>query len=306
MARAFVPPTDRILPGVALMIGFCAVAPLIDVFAKLATAHVTVTQVTFFRLVFQAALMLPVVLVMGQSLALPRAMLGLMALRALMVIGSTFFFVAAVAVMPIADALAIIFVEPFLLLVLGFLMFGEAVGPRRIIASVIGFGGALLVIQPNFAQFGVVALFPLATALFFAFYMLLTRHLSRRIAPEAMQFHTAIMGTVLMLPMLALGHGGAVEGFTVDWVAAPVWGLLFGVGAAAAVSHMAITYALRFAPSATLAPLHYLEIVTAVFLGWLVFGDWPNPLNWAGIAVITGSGLYIIARERHLARQAPV
>jgi drug/metabolite transporter (DMT)-like permease len=63
-----------------------------------------------------------------------------------------------------------------------------------------------------------------------------------------------------------------------------------------------MTYALRFAPSATLAPLHYLEIVAAVALGYLVFGDFPNAMTWAGIAVIVGSGLYIIHRERITAR----
>jgi drug/metabolite transporter (DMT)-like permease len=69
-----------------------------------------------------------------------------------------------------------------------------------------------------------------------------------------------------------------------------------------------MTYALKFAPSATLAPLHYLEIVAAVTLGYLVFGDFPNPMTWAGIAVIVASGLYIIHRERvarrHRVRQA--
>jgi drug/metabolite transporter (DMT)-like permease len=80
------------------------------------------------------------------------------------------------------------------------------------------------------------------------------------------------------------------------------WLWLFGVGFWAAVSHMCMTYALKFAPSATLAPLHYLEIVAAVAFGYLVFGDFPNPLTWAGIAVIVASGLYIIHRERRVAR----
>ena len=66
----------------------------------------------------------------------------------------------------------------------------------------------------------------------------------------------------------------------------------------AATSHMCMTVALKYAPASTLAPLHYLEIVTAVLLGYLVFGDFPDPLTWAGIAVIVSSGLYIIHRER--------
>jgi len=59
-----------------------------------------------------------------------------------------------------------------------------------------------------------------------------------------------------------------------------------------------MTVALKFAPASTLAPMHYLEIITAVALGYLVFDDFPNALTWAGIAIITASGLYIILRER--------
>jgi drug/metabolite transporter (DMT)-like permease len=298
-------PSDRILPGIAMMLGFCAVAPLIDVAAKMAVQSVTVTQVTLLRMVVQSLLMLPVVWYLGQSLRLTAAMHRLMALRAAMLIGSTYSFVGALAVMPIADALAIVFVEPFILLVLGALLFGEQVGPRRIAASIVGFLGALLVIQPNFVAFGAVALLPVATAVFFALYMLLTRRITREVAPEAMQAQTALYGTALMLPILALGYLTGWGGLTVGPAAPLVWVQLFAVGLAATISHLLITYALRYAPSATLAPLHYLEIVTAVAFGWLFFADWPNPLSWAGIAVIVGSGLYIIARERRLARPAP-
>lgn len=298
------PIPDRILPGVAMMMGFCAVAPLIDVAAKMAAQSVTITQVTLLRMLVQAVLMLPVVWWLGQSLKLSPALHRLMAARALMMLGSTYTFVGAVAVMPIADALAIVFVEPFILLAFGAVLFGEQVGPRRIIASVVGFLGALLVIQPNFAAFGPVALLPLATAVFFAFYMLLTRRITREVPPEAMQAQTALYGTLFMLPVLALGHGLDWGALTVGPAAPVVWVQLVAVGLAATVSHLLITYALRYAPAATLAPLHYLEIVTAVAFGWLFFSDWPNPLSWAGIAVIAGAGLYIIARERRLARLA--
>lgn len=293
---------DRILPGVAMMLGFCAIAPLIDVAAKFAAQSVTVTQVTLLRMVVQAALMLPVVLILRQSLHLPGPLSRLMALRALMLIGSTYSFVGALTVMPIADALAIVFVEPFILLVLGALIFGDQVGPRRIWASVVGFGGAILVIQPNFAAFGTVALYPLATAVFFALYMLLTRRIGQDVEPEAMQALTAIWGTALMVPVVALGAVLDLPALAVGPASAVVWGQLFAVGLAATVAHLLITYALRYAPAPTLAPLHYLEIVTAVAFGWLFFADWPNPLSWAGIAIIVAAGLYIIARERTLAR----
>ncbi|MCX7646178.1 MAG: DMT family transporter [Rhodobacteraceae bacterium] len=295
--------SDRILPGVALMIAFCVVAPLIDVSAKLAAATVPVGQITAARFLVQAVLMAPIVHALGHSFRLAPRALGLACLRALLLILSTYTFVSAVAVMPVADALAIAFVEPFLLLLLGWAIWGERVGPRRILACAVGFAGALLVIRPSLALFGPVALYPLGTALCFALYMLVTRSLSRAVHPVPMQFHTAAIGLALCLPVLALAEGSGLAPLDPVWPRGTDWAFLAGVGLAATVSHMAISYALTYAPSATLAPLHYLEIVSAVFFGYLIFGDFPAPLTWAGIGLIAASGLYIIHRERRLARQ---
>jgi drug/metabolite transporter (DMT)-like permease len=295
---------DRILPGIALMLAFCLTAPLIDVASKVAAATIPVGQVTTARFVVQAALMLPVALWLGHGLGLARDLVTLVALRALMLVLSTYSFVSAIAVMPVADALAIAFVEPFIILILAAVLHGDRVGPRRIGASVIGFGGALLVIQPSLASFGLVALWPLATAVTFALYMLITRGLSARLDPVPMQFHTATFAVVLCLPIMVLANGTGNSTLDPIWPQGMAWVWLAGVGAASALSHIFVTYALRFAPSATLAPLHYLEIISAVALGFLVFRDFPDLLTWAGIIVITGSGLYIIHRER-LASAAP-
>ncbi len=295
---------DRVPLGVLFMVLFCLTAPLIDVAAKMAAQHVTVSQVTLARYGFQVLLMAPLMLVWRQVWGFSRTEAWLLLLRAVVGLVSTYSFVAAVQVMAIADALAIVFVEPFILLALGFLLFGEQVGPRRIIASLVGFCGALLVIQPNFAVFGPVALWPLVTALAFAFYILVTRRLSRGMAPVAMNFHSAWIAVLIMAPVLGFGAVADMPLLALSWPAPVVWVQLVCVALAATVSHLFISYALRYAPSATVAPLHYLEIVSAAALGWLFFRDWPNLLSWAGIAVITGAGLYIIWREQSLARAA--
>ncbi|MCB2110024.1 MAG: DMT family transporter [Defluviimonas sp.] len=301
-------PTDRILPGVALMIAFCILAPLIDVASKLAAQGVPVGVIVFGRGLVQAVLMLPVLLVMALPLRLPARDLPLVTFRAALLVGSTYCFVAAVRVMPIADALAIVFVEPFIILLIGKIAFSEEVGPRRLMACTVGFAGSLLVIQPSFAAFGPVALFPLGTAVCFAFYILVTRHLSRRQHPVAMQFHTALLAALLCLPLLAFGTAADLAPIRFDLPQGIFWLWCFCVGLAATVSHMAMTYALKLAPSSTLAPLHYLEIVTASLLGYVFFGDFPDTLTWTGIGIIVASGLYIIFRERRLARaeRAPV
>ncbi|MFN4203639.1 MAG: DMT family transporter [Tabrizicola sp.] len=294
---------DTTLHGVLLMLAFCVIAPLLDVAAKLAAENgMPVGQVTAARFVVQTGLMLPVVLVMRLPMRLDARALGYITLRALFLLFSTFAFVSGIRVMPIADALAIVFVEPFILLILGHFLFGDQVGPRRIAACAVGFIGALFVIQPSLAAFGLVALWPLATAFLFAFYMLVTRAISAWMHPVTIQFHTSWTGLLLCLPVMILAEGSGIAALDPIQPEGWNWLWLFGVGFWAAVSHMCMTYALKFAPSATLAPLHYFEIVTAVILGYLIFDDFPNRLTWIGIAIIVSSGLYIIHRERMSAR----
>ncbi len=294
---------DRVLNGVALMLAFCVLAPLLDVSAKLAAATVPVGQITVARFVGQGLVMLPVVLALRLVWRISPADAGLVGLRAVFLMLSTYSFVAAIQVMPIADALAIAFVEPFILLILGRFLFGDEVGPRRIIASCVGFGGALLVIQPSLAVFGPVALFPLGTAFSFAFYMLSTRQLAARLHPVTMQMHTSLAGALICVPLIWAFDGSGIASLDPVWPQGLAWLWLAGVGFWAAVSHICMTYALKYAPSATLAPLHYLEIVAAVALGFLVFGDFPNLMTWAGIAIICASGLYIVSRERRSDRR---
>lgn len=290
---------DRPLLGIALMLGFCVSAPLIDVFSKLATTHVAVGQITAARFLVQGLLMLPVVLALRHALRFDPRLLGPLLLRGFFLAASTFCFVSSVSVMPIADALAIAFVEPFIILLWGRLVMKEQVGTRRLMACLVGFMGVLLVIQPSFERFGPMALWPLGTAVSFAFYMLVTRSLSARMHPVPMQFHSSWIAFLMCLPPLALVGTGAFavtrpEGLDLIW--------LFGVGAASAVSHMLVTFALRAASSTLLAPLHYFELLSSVILGWLIWRDFPNPLAWTGIAIVIGSGLYIIHRERITAR----
>jgi drug/metabolite transporter (DMT)-like permease len=241
----------------------------------------------------------------------PRAPeIGLHLVRGFLIMAATGLFFAAVREMPLANAIAIFFVEPFILTLLGALFLGEAVGLRRIMACTVGFGGALLVIQPSFSELGFVALYPLGTALCFALYMVMTRSMAQRLSPITLQAYTAIAASALILPMLFAFNG---TGNTALDPAMPhglaVYTLL-GVGVVSTVSHLFISLALKFAPAATIAPLQYLEIVAATSLGYFVFSDIPDALTFIGIAIIVGAGLYVFARERRaeqvLAQQTDV
>ncbi|MCR9239593.1 MAG: DMT family transporter [Alphaproteobacteria bacterium] len=295
--------TDHILAGVALMLGFCLTAPILDVAAKLASATVPVGQITTARFVVQCVLMGPFIWIMGLSLRVAPGQWLALVVRAALLLVATFCFIAAIRVMPLADALAIVFVAPFIVLLVGKFYLGEDVGPRRVGAAIVGFVGVIFVIQPSFAAFGTVALFPLGTAVGFAFYILVTRGLSRRVHPVTLQFYTGLIASLFCLPVMILAQGSGSELLDPVWPTGIAWLWLLGVGFFATLSHMLMTYALSLAPSATLAPLQYLELPVATLFGYLVFHDFPNALTLTGIAIIIGAGLYMIHRERVTARQ---
>ena len=287
------------------MVAFCILAPLLDASSKLATDAIPVGQITAARFVFQGLCMLPVIVLMRLDWRASRRDLGLLAARAFCLMLSTYSFVASVQYMPIADAIAIVFVMPFMLMFLGWAIFGNPIGRRRIYASAVGFAGALLVIQPSLDNYGLVALFPLGCALSFSFYEMATQAMSNRVHPVTMQLHTSIAGTLLCLPILWLADGSGLAEFDPVMPDMLNWLWLFGVGFWAAVSHLCMTVAMKYAPAATLAPLHYLELPMAVFLGFAIWGDFPNALTWGGIGLIVGSGLYIIRHEHRAGHPRP-
>ncbi|MFK7940087.1 MAG: DMT family transporter [Roseovarius sp.] len=289
---------DRTILGILCMIGFAVIAPVMDAFAKATPAYIPVMQILAFRFGIQFVSLLPLAVGMRLTYKPPLRECGLHMVRALLIVVATGLFFTAVREMPIANALSIFFVAPFIITILGGALLGEDVGPRRIIACAVGFAGALLVIQPSFADLGVVALYPLGTAFCFAFYMIMTRQMATRIHPIALQSYTAGAACLIIVPLLLVynGSGSALMDPAMPHGLA-VWTLL-GVGVVSTISHLFISFALRLAPASTIAPLQYLEIVAATALGYWVFNDFPDALTWVGIAIIVGSGLYVFMRER--------
>lgn len=289
---------DKPVLGILFMIGFCITAPIMDGMAKLTPNEVPVLQIVAARFGVQVVILIPLAIMMGVAMRpTARDVVGHL-MRGLMLLLATFCFFSAIRYMPIANAMAIFFVEPFILTLMGGLLLGEHVGLRRITACVIGFIGALFVIQPSFQELGFVALLPLGTAVTFAAYMILTRTMSDRQHPIALQAYTALGASLLILPLII-----GFEGTNNPWLD-PVWPsefammALLAVGILATISHLLLSVALKLAPTATIAPLQYLEIAGSVAVGYFLFRDFPDSLTWLGIAIIVGSGLYVFARER--------
>ncbi len=291
--------TDRPFLGILLMLGFCVLAPLGDSLAKVLGDTVSLGQLILTRFGVQAVILVPLVVVMGGTLRMTRRIAALTALRTVLHmvgIGAMF---TSLRFLPLADAIAIAFVMPFIMLLLGKYVLGEDVGPHRLIACVIGFAGTLLVVQPNFAQVGAPALLPLLVAVVFALFMLVTRQIAREVDPIILQANSGLLALVILLPLLAVF--AQMPALSLALPVGNEWSLLALLGILGTLAHLVMTWSLRFAPSATLAPMQYLEIPIATVIGWLIFRDLPNGLAALGIAVTIAAGLYVILNSGPIA-----
>ncbi|WP_439604710.1 DMT family transporter [Shinella sp.] len=296
---------DRPLLGNLLMMAFCVVAPMGDALAKLAGAAVPLLMLATVRFGIQAVILLPLILATGGRLSMSPRLLRMTLLRTVLHIAGITGMYTSLYYLPLADAVAIAFVMPFIMLLLGHFVLGEEVGSRRLAACTVGFIGTLMVVQPSFAEVGLPALLPLFVAVSFSFYMLVSRQIAKDRDPMVLQTVSGLMGTpILALMTLAtLGLEGPLFGVVVPDAAGMV--LLLAIGILGTIGHLLMTWSLRFAPSATVAPIQYLEIPVATLIGWLVFADLPNGVAALGIAITMAAGLYILVRERRLAQPIP-
>ncbi|WP_170338323.1 DMT family transporter [Ruegeria arenilitoris] len=296
---------DRPVFGIVLMLGFCVLAPLGDALAKLLGETTPLGVLVLVRFAVQAAILIPLVALTGRTWRMRGRVLRLTVLRTLLHIVGIAAMFSALQYLPLADAVAIAFVMPFIMLLLGKYVLGEEVGHRRLIACIVGFAGTLLVIQPSFAEVGAPALLPLIVAVVFALFMLVTRQIAKETDPIALQAVSGLLATAVLAPLLAIGALTGLPDLALTLPQGNAHWLLLAIGVLGTVAHLLMTWALRFAPSATLAPIQYLEIPVATLIGWLIFHDLPNGLAALGIAITIAAGLYVILRERASARSAP-
>lgn len=284
------------------MMGFCILAPVGDAVAKLLGASVPLGQVVLIRFAVQALILIPFVWASGRAWRMRGRVLWLTLLRTILHIAGIAAMFTALKYLPLADAVAIAFVMPFIMLLLGKFILKEEVGSRRLGASIVGFLGTLLIVQPSFVNVGWPALLPIMVAVVFSFFMLVTRQIAKQTDPISLQAVSGVMAVMIILPLLALGSATDIAPLQIIQPDAVDWTLLLGIGILGTIAHLLMTWSLRFAPSATLAPMQYLEIPFATLLGLLIFSDLPNPLAGLGILITVGAGLYVIMRERATAR----
>lgn len=293
--------SQTVSKGIGIMGMATLVLPMMDAVAKwLSVVDVLPpATVSFVRFIVQVVLMALILVVMRGIGSLRAKAMGGNLLRGLLMGTGSISFFTALKYMPLADATALFFAEPLMVTALSAIFLKEDVGWRRWTAVAVGFVGALIVIQPSWALFGAVSLLPLLTAFVFSVYMLLNRVLSRSDGPMVMQLYAGLGGAILVGVVLMTANplfGLSDLSFELPRAGAS-WGLILLIGVLGTLGHILIVQALKHAPASLLAPFTYLEIVGAVLIGLALFGDFPTPSKWLGIAIIIGSGLYVYFRE---------
>ncbi|MEP3280608.1 MAG: DMT family transporter [Stappiaceae bacterium] len=292
------PPANIALGGIGLMSVAMLVIPVMDIMAKYLSSTIAPLEVTLARFFFQSVIaFLFVVLGPGLDVLRGTALVPQLA-RGLFLAGASLLFFIAIKYMPVANALAIFFVEPMILTALSAVFLKESVGWRRWAAVAVGLVGALTILRPGVADFGWPALLPLGTALLFALYLLFTRRLSADGSMLAIQFYTGISGTAFLGVLLIGTTFFSIPGAMATVPDLSELGMMIAIGAISFSCHGLIVLAFARAAASVLAPLTYIEIVSATLLGFIVFGDFPDTLTWVGIGLIVLSGLYIAHRER--------
>jgi len=218
------------------------------------------------------------------------------AARAVLLAADTVCAYYAFAQLPFAETYAIFFGTPMLVTALSVPLLGEKVGWRRWAAVVVGFMGVLIVLRPGFAELGAGHAAAIVAMLLFALSLLLLRRIGNEESSAAMISWVLLalfLATATLVPAVFVRPSPLALGLMA------AGGLLLGI------AHVAIIEAFRAAPASAVSPFHYSQMIWAVLLGFLVFNELPDFWVAVGSAVIVGSGLFILWREKVVKGEPP-
>ena len=285
--------------AIILLIVSLSLAALNGALMKVLTGSLPETVIVWARYTGYFILMIPVVLVWtrGQNLKPVRPILQFW--RALALVVGTLAFVIGSKTTDFADAIAILYIYPFLLTAMAPIFLGEKVPWVAWLGVVGGFAGVLLVMKPTFQGLDIGAVYILICGFAVAFHNIL----NRKIGPLAHPLITSMWGALICCILLSL-----LVPFSWRWPNLDQFWILLAIAALAAVSQSMTLIAFTQAPASLLAPFTYAEVVSAVFIGLALFGTLPSFFSWTGITMIIASGVVVslaptfgakISRRRH-------
>lgn len=288
---------DR-LKAIGLMFVALVLFSGLDTSAKyLATrSELPVVQIAWVRFAGQFLLMLTLLSALPLSTLFATRKLKLEIVRSVLMAMTTVFNFLALEHLRLDQTVTVVFLAPLVVALLAGPFLGEWVGWRRLVAILVGFFGILIVVRPGIA--GLHPAFAYAFGAMFAYslFMLMTRYLAAYDAPLAMLFYSIVIGTIVLAPFAIW-----------EWVwpaSIMEWLLLLALGLLGGIGHYLFIHANRLAPASIVAPFLYLQLISMVAFGFLVFDQLPDLWTLVGSTVIIGSGIYLVQRERAIRAEA--
>ena len=288
-------PAQHTMAGIALVLLSLCVLSALDAGGKwLMAAGLPLVILSWFRYAIHLVLALAVI-VPSRGWGILRSQRPReQVLRGSAMLAATLCFFTALHYLPQAEATAINFLAPLLVLALAPWVLREPARLSRWVAAAIGFGGVLIVIRPGGGLHPVGTAFGLLGACCFAAQYLATRRVAGD-DPLTSIIWSGAMGAIALtfaLPFALAGSLPLLRDFTVVQ-----WLVLVSTGITGCLGHLLQLAGYRRAPASAVAPFTYLQIASATAAGWLVWGQFPDPMTWVGIAIVCGSGIGIGAIE---------
>jgi drug/metabolite transporter (DMT)-like permease len=277
--------------GVALFLAALFLFAVSDATAKYLTAFFAVPLLAWARYTIHCLFMLGAV-APGMGLELVRTRRPvLMVFRALTQVASTLFILMSFRTLPLAESTALAFTSPLMVALLAGPLLGERLRLRNWLATLCGFAGVLLIVRPGGDVHGMGVVYALCAALSYAMYQILTRKLASSEPPLRQLFYIALVGMVSMSCLLPFFWTGIVPSFKQGM-------LILSLGFYGGMGHFLLIRAFHEAPASSLSPMLYVQLVWALLLGWIVFGQAPDALSMAGITVVCLSGLGLVLNRK--------
>ncbi|MEE9335836.1 MAG: EamA family transporter [Granulosicoccaceae bacterium] len=272
--------------GIALMCVAMLSIPLVDGIAKHLSGSYSPLYISWVRYAVASLLILPLGLKLFGKSVFPSENLGSHVLRTVFLVTAMTLFFVSVSVTPLATAMSAYFVGPIIASLLAVRFLGESMTMTKLIALSLGFIGAIVVMRPGGSMEPGILL-ALGAGVSFACYIVSTRSASKNTSPVKTLVFQCLLGALLLLPQ-------AVFAWSVPQIEdAPFF---LAMGALSVLSHFLSIAAFRYAQASTLAPLVYLELLSAAAIGYVFFKEVPELHVWIGAAIIVASGLMLLKK----------
>ena len=303
---------DHRILGIVCVVGAITLFILQDALIKWLSGGYPLHEIVLVRAASAIAVTLFVMRLEGGIQLLRTRRLGLLLARSGLLVVANCAFYMALAAMAIAEATSIFFVAPLLITALSALLLRETVGPRRWAAVCIGLAGVIVMQRPGEGVLRLVALLPIVAAAAYALMQILTRRLGASERASTIAFYSQAGFIVASVAVgLVAGDGrfapeddASLAFLLRAWTmpSARDAALFLAIGVLNGIAGYLMSQAYRISRPSAIAPFEYVALPMAVMWGVVFFGDWPDLATWAGMALICGSGLYVLHRETILAR----